>query len=304
MEYTNKLIDQEILNYFYLENLTQYITVKETTNYKYRYQAGFEVNPNLNIEFPPDITDLVRMHQLVRERKSLTVLEFGVGYSTLIYADAMMKNEKEMAEIDTCDLVWNNKFEVHSVDSSKRWIRHFKRKLKKFPHLKKYINLYYSELKMGTYRGQTCHYYTHVPDIIPDFIYLDGPCPDDVKGSVNGMTFKQQDRTVMAADILLMESVLSPGTFILVDGRSNNARFLKNNFKRKWEYNHETANVWPLAIEDIGVVKFEDWNDHDFTTFELVEFPLNYWNYKKIQLCCLPDSLEKYLKSNVNGEKS
>ena len=35
----------------------------------------------------------------------------------------------------------------------------------------------------------------------------------------------------MAADLLLMESILLPGTFILVDGRTNNARFLETTSK-------------------------------------------------------------------------
>ena len=47
------------------------------------------------------------------------------------------------------------------------------------------------------------------------------------------MTFQCDERTVMAADLLLMESILLPGTFILVDGRTNNTRFLKNNFQKK-----------------------------------------------------------------------
>jgi hypothetical protein len=62
----------------------------------------------------------------------------------------------------------------------------------------------------------------------------------------------------MAADLLLMESILLPGTFILVDGRTNNARFLKNNFQRNFEMSWD--------------------KDGDVTSFELQEERLGKYN--------------------------
>ena len=91
---------------------------------------------------------------------------------------------------------------------------------------------------MDTFNGRICHFYDKIPNVVPDFIYLDGPSPKDVKGSVNGLDFQLFDRTGISADTLLMESTFLPGTFILVDGRTNNARFLKNNFQRNFEYFH------------------------------------------------------------------
>ena len=65
----------------------------------------------------------------------------------------------------------------------------------------------------------------------------------------------------MSADLLLMESTFLPGTFILVDGRTNNARFLGNNFKRNYEVNWD--------------------KDQDVTTFELNEERLGKYNVFK-----------------------
>jgi len=42
-----------------------------------------------------DKSDLVRIHQLIRQRRCFTVLEFGVGFSTIIIADALMKNKMD-----------------------------------------------------------------------------------------------------------------------------------------------------------------------------------------------------------------
>jgi hypothetical protein len=121
-----------------------------------------------------------------------------------------------------------------------------------------HVNFHYSEIKISTFNGRICHFYDNLPDIVPDFIYLDGPNPKDVKGNVNGMTFQCDERTVMAADLLLMESILLPGTFIIVDGRTNNARFLKNNFQRNFEMSWD--------------------KDDDVTSFELKEERLGKYN--------------------------
>ena len=67
----------------------------------------------------------------------------------------------------------------------------------------------------------------------------------------------------MAADILLFEPFLLPGTLIIVDGRTANARFLKNNLQREWDYCH-------LDAEDIHV-------------FELIEAPLGKLNKKQME---------------------
>ena len=62
----------------------------------------------------------------------------------------------------------------------------------------------------------------------------------------------------MSADILKMEPILLPETMILVDGRTNNARFLKNNFQRNFEM------VWD--------------KESDITTFILKEERLGKYN--------------------------
>ena len=46
----------------------------------------------------------------------------------------------------------------------------------------------------------------------------------------------------MNSDILQFEHFLTPGTIILFDGRTANARFLKNNFQRNWKYYHDEKN--------------------------------------------------------------
>ena len=69
----------------------------------------------------------------------------------------------------------------------------------------------------------------------------------------------------MSADILTFEHFLTPGTLLLVDGRTANARFLKANFQRSWEYVHDEVA--------------------DIHTFELKEPPLGPYNRAHIEYC-------------------
>lgn len=68
----------------------------------------------------------------------------------------------------------------------------------------------------------------------------------------------------MAADLLRTEFFLEPGTLILIDGRTANARFLRAYFKRNWAY---------CRLEEA-----------DVHLFELPESPLGRYNARKLEL--------------------
>ncbi|HKT89184.1 MAG TPA: hypothetical protein VJQ59_12145 [Candidatus Sulfotelmatobacter sp.] len=201
--------------------------------------------------------DLVRIHRLIRQRHVFTVLEFGVGYSTLVIADALQKNEADWSNLAARPAIRNRfPFQVFSIDASEEWLRISEARIPNT--LRSRTHLHYSSVKIGTFQGRICHFFDNLPDIVPDFVYLDGPAPKDVQGSLNGMSFQCDERTVMSGDLLLMEPILLPGTFVLIDGRTNNARFLQRNFQRNWKMVQERGS--------------------DVTTFELVEDRLGPYN--------------------------
>ncbi len=217
-----------------------------------------------SVALEPDIDDLVRLHQLVRDRRVFTVLEFGIGYSTLVIADALAKNADDFAESDAeVELQPADAFRVFSVDASEAWIAAAMARIPDGLHT--HIVASHSPVRAGTFNGQLCHFYDRLPNVVPDFIYLDGPDPRDVAGAVNGLDFSQRERTVMAGDLLLMEPSFVPGLMILVDGRTNNARFLAHNFRRTYDW-----------LEDPG---------GGFTMFELVEPPLGPRNRARLAYC-------------------
>jgi hypothetical protein len=234
------------------------------------YGPNDGVSPDFTAPYSPDLEDLVRLHKLARTRRVTTVLEFGTGYSSIILADALDKNRKEIGQTEEfTNLRRNSPFELHIVDGSKEWIEVSASRIPE--HLRRYCTFHHSTCSIGTFNGRICHYYDSLPNICPDFIYLDGPAVDQIRGTVRGIHFNHNDRTVLSADIAAIEWLLLPGCFILVDGRTNNARFLRENLQRNWCYSHNPAG--------------------DFHTFELREPPLGELNRRQIALCLGADWL-------------
>lgn len=227
--------------------------LKETGLDKYLDKYLKKIDPAQKIMY--DIDDLVRIHKLIRKRKPFTTLEFGVGFSTITIAHALKLNKLEFDSLDVKPELRNSKlFEHYVLDSDEFWLKNTE---KNFPHdLKKFVKFTFSKVYITTIDNlQICSLYETIPDIVPDFIYLDGPNPKDVEGNINGISFKCNERTVISGDLLLMESTFLPGTYILVDGRTNNVNFLRNNFKRKyffnWDKNGDTSS-FELNAEKLG----------------------------------------------------
>ena len=111
--------------------------------------------------------------------------------------------------------------------------------------------------------------YKKLPNICPDLIYLDAPDQYSPNGNVRGISTRHPDRLPMAGDLLAIEHFLLPGTLIVVDGRTANARFLRANFQRSWRYQY-----------------FKNFDQH---FFELDESPLGVWNNKQINFTSAKD---------------
>lgn len=217
-----------------------------------------------NPRIPPDIKDLARLHASIRARKAFTILEFGVGYSTHVMADALLKNEAEWKALAEKPAIrCSAPFRLHSVDTSKEWISRAGQALPS--RLADRVTMHQSEAGAGLFHGRACHFYEQLPDVTPDFIYLDGPDPADVHGDVGGFGWRHRDRVVMAGDILRIEPLLLPGTLVVVDGRTANARFLKTHLYRNWEMARNSES--------------------DLTAFELQEAPYGAANRNMVVYC-------------------
>jgi hypothetical protein len=248
------LVREKCVDYLRGEGIFEYFQIGE----KSRRRIFDAVDKNNKIPFAAEPEDLYRLHTLIRQRKVFNVLEFGLGFSTIVMADALKKNMDDYCAEEGIEVRINKPFKLFSVDASQYWIDQFVSKYSKiFPHFD-IIELMYSECEIGEHCGQICHFYKNIPNVITDFIYLDGPSGYDVQGNINGLSFIDcPERTVMSGDLLKMESMFLPGTMILVDGRINNVRFLKNNLKRSYNFEYieeEDISAFELSEQPLGKI--------------------------------------------------
>ena len=187
-------------------------------------------------EYPPMLVDLYRLYKFITLNKRTTILEFGSGWSTLIISMALNENKKKYHK-DVLNLRRNNPFELFVLENKRKFLNDTKFKVNKFcKNSKSKINWHFSEVYMDQINHRYCTQYKSIPLCNPDLIYLDGPNLFTTKNKINNFTIDNKDLMPMVGDIIKIEYFLTPGTIIITDGRSANAQFLKDNFKRKWIY--------------------------------------------------------------------
>ncbi|MFM8955919.1 MAG: hypothetical protein ACKOJH_00460 [Actinomycetota bacterium] len=236
------------------------------------------VDPNVTQPYPPVWDDLSRLFALCRLRRVTTVLEFGCGFSSVVLAHALSLNSRDHGGSVRAELRRGNAFELHVVDDMQQYLGITKQRLSR--ELLQFVTFHHTTVAMTTFQDRIATQYEALPNICPDFIYLDGPSQDSAVGDVHGISTRHTDRLPMACDILKMEHFLLPGTLILVDGRTANARFLKTNLQREWRYEHDV--------------------DGDVHYFEMIEEPLGKWNRRQIEFCLGPDWRAKPLKPDYS----
>lgn len=158
---------------------------------------------------------------------------------------------------------------IISIETLEIWQKNTLDKLKE-TDLNDFANINLTKVLIGEYNGQLCHFYEELPNIVPDFIYLDGPDPLTVEGSINGLPFRNKKRTVMSGDILKYESTLLPGFFMIIDGRTNNARFLQRMLTRKYNIKyHSTADVTTFELKESRLGKKNIFGNEAYTGKEI-----------------------------------
>lgn len=216
------------------------------------------VDPARVEEFAAELDDLCRLHYLVTNRKATCVLEFGVGKSTIVFDEALKNNMRHHSKYVRQHLRRDKPFTCYTVDDQEKWVTHVKDR-----HQFSNVEFTLTRVVMGTFGDRICTFYENLPNVCPDLIYLDGPDQFSAFGDVRGISTRSSDRLPMAADILAIEHFLLPGTLIVVDGRTANARFLKCNLQREWTYFYS--------------------QDYDQHFFELSEAPLGRFNNAQME---------------------
>jgi len=230
-------------------------------------------NKKYNNVYHPNLKDLYFIYKIITLSKRLNVLEFGCGFSSIIIRRALEDNKLKYKNINFEEMGFKNTFQHFILDDQIKYIKISKKRNSDY-FKKNYIQqkFIFSGCEMTSFNNQVCTQYKKLPNIIPDFIYLDGPDLNKIQGSVNGINIsKNKDFTPMSCDILKIENILLPGTIILIDGRGLNSSFLKNNFKRNWIYFYNVfsdQHFFYLNDDSVGnknskLIDFYDFNKVD-----------------------------------------
>lgn len=181
--------------------------------------------------YPFEIDDLYFLYCLTRQVAAVSVMEFGSGWSTLVFAHAVNENRLSMG--DSYRIRHPNPFKVMAVEVDDSWMDNT---MSLIPSsLQGIIYPCVSPVELVEFQGSFASLYSTLPAFTPDIIYLDGPDAGQVMGSIRGFTSIKRHQPPMSADILLIEPNLWPWTIVVSDGRSANARFLKTRLRRNWQ---------------------------------------------------------------------
>jgi hypothetical protein len=200
----------------------------------------------VNEPYIPELNDLYRLYQFIVLNKRTTVMEFGSGWSSLIFNLSLQELKKKFST-KIIKLRRNNPFELFVLENEKKYLNISRKRINKFNKYLKIqnpvkINYCYSDVEMTLFNNKIATQYKKLPLCNPDFIYLDGPGQFSVKKNINGISTRHKDMMPMVCDILKFEYFFTPGSIIVCDGRAANAKFLKDNFKRKWKYVDDKKN--------------------------------------------------------------
>jgi hypothetical protein len=192
------------------------------------------------------------LKNLILKKKRLRVLEFGTGISTLVIAKSLLINKLRFS--DKVEHFREKNFISYSVDNNKNFLNISRKNINNLK-LNKICKLLFVNLQMEIYNGNISSSCNILPNITPDLILLDGPDQKLIKGKCNNINFSDTSFTPIQNDILKIEAFLIPGTIILIDGRTNNAHYLRKKLYRKWSYRHIKLldqHIFELKDSSIG----------------------------------------------------
>lgn len=242
----NELIECDLEGYFYSQKLNELLEVES-------YSRPRPPGPNDTYlqegaePFGPDCADLSRLHALITKRKVLTVLEFGSGLSTLVMAHALSKNHGLYS--DKINLIRRqNPFHIYTLEADEKYAVVTSEICAQYGER---VSVLQSDAMREDFRGMVAGRYNQVPSICPDLIYIDGPSPYSyLESDEEYLSFRSPDITNITTDLLKLEPCLLPGTVVVFDGMTNNARFNYRHLSRNWLRHEDTEMDYTILMLD------------------------------------------------------
>ena len=197
--------------------------------------AGSTSADSVPTPYGPELDDLHHLYTLARRWAVVSVMELGSGWSTAVLALAIHENERSFD--GGYDVRHPNPFRLLSVDVSEEYSQQAVERLP--AEVRAHVDAHVTGARLVEYAGRWASLYDDLPPFVADLIYLDGPDPDQVSGVCDGFFLDSPHGLPNSADLLRLEPTLWPETVVVVDGRTANARFLRSNLQRPWQFLHD-----------------------------------------------------------------
>lgn len=180
-------------------------------------------------EFSANFLDLALLHNAIMSNRSKVVVEFGVGFSTIVMADALMRVGGKL----------------FTIDASEKWLENTRAKI-----IGDTVEFIHSPVL--TYGGH--HRFAQLPDVVPDAIYLDAPSKSDIPAWSGPQ---------VSSDILYYLPKMKIGSYFVIDGRSTNDSYLKAQCGKycKWERDERRRRTHAVLTNEIPSDIAAQWND-------------------------------------------
>ena len=167
-----KKTNKEIEKFFKKRGLN--LLINESKGKQLSVNEMIEDNPRI-----PELNDLYRLYQFIVLNKRTTILEFGSGWSSLIFYLSLNDLKKKYSK-QVKNLRRNNPFELIILESIKKYLNISKNRIIKFSKMLKLkqtpkTHYCFSDVEMTLFNNKIATQYKKLPLCNPDFIYLDGP---------------------------------------------------------------------------------------------------------------------------------
>jgi hypothetical protein len=150
---------------------------------------GVSISDSENSPFGPEPRDLLSLWRVVQTCKPLAILEFGSGHSTKVLARAALSLKASNPTLPFNSLRSTTKpFHVWSVDESHKWSKVARKRLS--PREAEAVSLSTTRVDLFVYGASLATRYRRLPDVKPDFIYIDGPSQFACREVQNGISMR------------------------------------------------------------------------------------------------------------------
>jgi hypothetical protein len=199
-------------------------------------------SPEEDVDFyKPEIDDLYFLYELTRKKVVVSVLEYGSGWSSLALNLALFENRQSFDSTFTNIVRHPNLWSHLIIDADKVFLDKSISRINGRQYLLGATGIQaiceITEESDGS--TEVVASWSHLPKLVPDLIYVDGPDDNQIVGSHKTFSYGADFMPPIFNDLIKIEHFLWPETLIVFDGRTAHARYLLDRFHRNWNFWHD-----------------------------------------------------------------